>query len=119
MTTLHIDNNTLTITVEGADKLWALKSHLTIPLAHIISVTHEPEIAKGWWHGLKLPGSNIPGVLTAGTFYHHGEWTFWDVHHPEKTILITLMDESYQKLIIEVEDTEKAIADITLAKQPI
>ena len=113
MTKLEIENGDLIITVEGMDKVWALKSHLTIPLAHIAGVSYQPEIAKGWWHGLRLPGTNLPGVLTAGTFYQDKEWAFWDVHNPDNTIVITLRDESYQKLIIEVEDTDKAIADIT------
>jgi hypothetical protein len=115
MTTLRIENGELIITVEGMDKVWALKSHLSIPLAHIAGVSHEPEIAKGWWHGVRLPGVQIPGVLTAGTFYQHGEWAFWDVHDPEKCIMITLHDEGYQKLIIEVADPQKAITDISAA----
>jgi hypothetical protein len=24
--------------------------------------------AHGWWHGSEMPGTNLPGVLTAGTF---------------------------------------------------
>lgn len=115
MTTLQIENGNLIINVEGADKLWALKSHLTIPLMHITSVKYDPEVARGWWHGFRLPGTQIPGVITAGTFYQHHEWAFWDVHHPEKTIIITLKDEGYQKLVIEVEDTDTAIAIINNA----
>ena len=34
----------------GADKLWALKSSLEIPLAHIASVRADPETAHGWYH---------------------------------------------------------------------
>jgi hypothetical protein len=113
MTTYTIENNNLLITVVGLDKLWAFKSHLTIPLAHIDQVSYQPEVAKKWWHGIKFPGTGIPGVLTAGTFYQAGEKVFWDVHNPEQTIVITLKDESYQKLIIEVEDTSKAINEIT------
>lgn len=112
MTTLRVHNGNLEINIEGADKLWALKSQLTIPLAHISSVTHDPEIAKGWWHGFKAPGTNIPGVLTAGSYYEHKEWTFWDVHNPENTIVITLKDERYKKLVIEVENPQQAIAEI-------
>jgi hypothetical protein len=115
MTTLQIQNDNLIINVEGTDKLWALKSYLIIPHKHITSVKYDPEIAKGWWHGLRLPGTQIPGVITAGTFYHHKEWVFWDVHRPEKTIIIALKDESYQKLVIEVEDTDGTISEITKA----
>ncbi|MHB8652203.1 MAG: hypothetical protein ACYC8S_03675 [Minisyncoccota bacterium] len=115
MTTLHIEQSNLTINVEGADKIWALKSYLTIPLLHIARVEYNPEVARGWWHGIRLPGTYVPGVITAGTFYHHKEWAFWDVHNPEKTIIITLKDERYQKLVIEVKDTALAITEINEA----
>ncbi|MGI8991539.1 MAG: hypothetical protein ACR2I2_18405 [Bryobacteraceae bacterium] len=112
MTTLKIEDGNLIINVQGADQLWALKSRLIIPLKHITGVSYEPEIARGWWHGFKLPGTQVPGVITAGTFYRHGEWTFWDVHNPENTIKISLKDEHYQNLVVEVKDPEKAIAEI-------
>ena len=37
------------------------------------------------------------------------------VHDPEKTIVITLHDERYKKLVLEVEDPQKTVADITAA----
>lgn len=94
----------LVFNVEGADKLWALKSSLEIPLQHVVSVRADPEAAKGWYHGLRLPGSNIPGVLTAGTFYQDGKRVFWDVHHPQNAIVVELRDERYNELIVEVAD---------------
>ena len=90
--------------VEGWDKLWALKSHLEIPLAHIRSARIDPEPARGWWHGLKLPGTSIPGLLTAGTFYQSDGAVFYDVHDPERTVVLELDHEQYRRLVIEVED---------------
>jgi len=34
---------------------------------------------------------------------------FWDVHHPEKTIVIDLRDERYNELVVEVDDPEAAV----------
>lgn len=115
MTKLEISDTQLIIEVQGADKLWALKSELKIPLSHIKTARYDPEIAKKWYHGLKLPGSNIPGVLTAGTFYKAGQKVFWDVHHPDKTIVIELEHENYDQLIIEVADPQTEIERIKAA----
>jgi hypothetical protein len=52
-------------------------------------------------------GSNIPGVLTAGTFYQQGGIVFYDVHDPERTIVLELEHETYKRLIVEVEDPQK------------
>lgn len=109
MVDVAIAEGKLTLHVRGADKLWAFKSSLEIPLVHIARVRADAEAARGWYHGIKMPGTNMPGVITAGTFYQHGKRVFWDVHHPEKTIVIDLDDERYQQLVVEVEDPEGAV----------
>ena len=62
-----------------------------------------------------MPGTSIPGVITAGTFYQNGKRVFWDVHHPENTIVIELHDERYDELIVEVANPEIAVQTITAA----
>lgn len=109
MVDLSIGEGKLTLHVRGADKLWALKSSLEVPLIHIASVRADPEVARRWFHGIRMPGTNVPGVITAGTFYQHGQRVFWDVHHPEKTIVIELHDERYNELIVEVADPQAAV----------
>jgi hypothetical protein len=110
MVDLNISDGKLVLHVRGADKLWALKSSLEIPLAHVAEIRADSAIAHGWWHGLRMPGTNIPGVLTAGTFYHDGKRVFWDVHNPEDTVVIELKDERYNELIVEVADPKAAVA---------
>jgi hypothetical protein len=109
MVDLSVAGEDLVLHVRGADQLWALKSTLEIPLRHIAGIAADPSIARGWWHGVRLPGTNIPGVLTAGTFYQHGKRIFWDVHHPDNTVVIDLRDERYNQLIVEVADPEAAV----------
>lgn len=115
MVDIAIQDGALKLHVEGADKLWALKSSLEIPLDRIAGVKADPEIARGWLHGIKAPGTNIPGVITAGTFYQHGDRVFWDVHHAERTIVIDLRHETYSRLIVEVADPQATVAQITAA----
>ena len=106
---LSIAESKLILHVRSADKLWALKSSLEIPLAHIASVRADPGVARGWYHGIRMPGTNVPGVITAGTFYQDGKRVFWDVHHPENTIVIDLHDERYSELVVEVDDPDRAV----------
>jgi hypothetical protein len=108
---IAIDGN-VHFRVEGLDRLWSLKSELTIPLAHIRAARADPTVARGWWHGIRAPGTNVPGVITAGTFYQHGRRIFWDVHDPEKTIVIELADERYDELIVEVADPAAVVQQL-------
>lgn len=110
MVELKVEDGKLMVHVRGADQLWALKSSLEIPLEHVAGIRADSSVAQGWFHGLKMPGTNIPGVLTSGTFYQHGNRVFWDVHDPEKTVVIQLLDERYNELIVEVADPAAAVA---------
>ena len=115
MVEISIHGDRARFEVEGWDKLWALRSQLEIPLAHVRSVRVDPEPARGWWHGLKLAGTGIPGVLTAGTFYQHDGVVFYDVHDPERTIVLELVHETYKRLVIEVSSPEAAVALLSKA----
>jgi hypothetical protein len=109
MVDLIISGGNLVVHVRGADQLWAFKSSLEIPLVHIANIKADPAIAHGWWHGIRMPGTNVPGVLTAGTFYQDGRRVFWDVHNPDNTVVIELKDGRYQELIVEVADPKAAV----------
>ncbi len=117
MATISIDGSDLIIDVQGMDRFWSLKSRLTIPLAHVRGATADPSIAsepKGW----RAPGTHLPGVIVAGTFHQDGEKVFWDVHHKDKAVVIELKDDTYQRLVIEVDDPRATVELIEGAAAP-
>jgi hypothetical protein len=112
MVEVSLTDDHLHLEVKGLDKLWAFKSQLDIPLRHIRSVRHDPEAASDWFHGIKLLGTNIPGIFTAGKFYQHGQRVFWDVHDPGQSIIIELHDERFSEIVVEVDDPLFAVEQI-------
>jgi hypothetical protein len=104
MVNVTVQGERAVFNIEGIDKLWTLRSRLEIPLAHITEVEANADQIGRWWHGLKILGTDVPGLLGAGTFYYHGEIVFWDVHNPSSAIIVSLDHERYKKLIVEVED---------------
>jgi hypothetical protein len=117
MAEIEITPTSLIVHILGADRFFALKSQLEVPLEHIAAVDPSPAEAHQIWHGLRAGGTNLPGVITAGRFIQHGEWAFWAVHDPDKAIAIRLHDEHYAKLIIGVDDPATSSAAITRAVQ--
>lgn len=115
MVDIRIEGDRVVFEVEGWDKLWALRSSLEIPLAHIKAAKSDNEAAKGWWHGVKVGGADLPGVITAGTFYRKGRLVFFDVHKPENTIVVDLDHEEYDQLILQVRDPQGAARTLTNA----
>ena len=121
MVEISIQGDRIHLEVKGLDKLWAFKSQLDFPLEHIKSVRQDPEPARGWWHGVRLPGVQIPGLLTAGTFFQYEGAVFYDVHDPDKTIVLELEHEEYCRLVVEVVDPATAVDTIraAIAQRPL
>ena len=115
MVDVTVESDRAVFTVEGLDKLWSFRSRLELPLAHIIAVEHDPEAVGRWWHGIKVMGTDVPGLFAAGTFYYRGELVFWDVFNPERAIIVSLQHERYRKLIIEVEDPTATVGKLRQA----
>lgn len=103
MTHIDIRDGRVDVDVDGLDRLWAMRRHMTIPTGHVVGAAHAEDEARWGWHGIRLGGMHVPG-LSAGTFWSHGEWVFRDVHNPAKAITVRLQGELYDRLVVEVDD---------------
>ena len=115
MATVAVTNESLTVHVTGVDRILGFKSTITVPLAHVTEITQDATEAGKAFHGLRLPGTGIPGVLTAGSFLKTGEWTFWDVHDPDKAVIISLDHEHYSRLVVGVDDPGATVEAVRAA----
>jgi hypothetical protein len=115
MVEIRIESGEAIFEIEGSHKLWALKSRLSIPLAHITGVRAEPNPPMGFLGAVKIIGADIPHVFRAGSFYQVGDGgiVFWDVRHAERCIAIDLDHEHFKRLYLEVEDPASAIVLLT------
>jgi hypothetical protein len=119
VTKVEVQADRLVAQVHGLDQVLALKSELTIPLAHVKSATvSPPEVRRRWRNPLRahVPGTDMPYVVMAGSFvFLDGEHAFWDVHDPDRTVVIELDHEKFAKLVLEVEEPEATAAAINAA----
>ena len=115
MVTISIHDDTLVVFVLGSHKFFAFKSQLLVSLSHVRSARHDPEHAERWWHGLKMPGTDIPGYFVAGTFWTTDGWRFWDVRDTANAVTIELHDEQLAEIIVEVADPAAVVAMINEA----
>src|SRR5687767_12386778 len=113
MTTIDVTASHLEVTLSGWDKVWALKGGLSIPLEHVIGAEANP--ALGGYAGFRLPGTHWPGAITAGTYRKDGKWWFWNVRKRKRVILISLRDERYDHLVLEVDEPAATAAAINNA----
>ena len=119
MTRVEIQGDRLIAHIQGVDKVLALKSELTIPLAHVKGASVSPPDVRRRWGSLlraHVPGTDLPYVVMAGTFvFLDGEHAFWDVHDPDRTVVIELDHERFANLVLEVADPQATAAAINAA----
>lgn len=100
-TYVEIHEDHLVVNIRGIERSMSLLSSLRIPLEHIQGAEADPEIEHTLWRGWRLPGVHVPGVR------------FYDVHgHRDRTVVIRLKDETYNRLVVEVEDPAEIVAKI-------
>jgi hypothetical protein len=100
-TYVEVHEDHLVLDVRGVEKAMRLLGRLRIPLEHVQGAEADPEIEHTLWRGWRIPGVHLPGVR------------FYDVHgHPNKTIVIRLKDETYDRIIVEVQDPAEVVAKI-------
>jgi hypothetical protein len=109
MARVRTEDGNLVVEIEGLDKLWSLKSSLTIPLGNVRGATADPGMVNEP-KGLRAPGTHVAGVITAGTFHQDGERVFWDVRDGARAVVIELADERYARLVIEVAEPAATVA---------
>jgi hypothetical protein len=109
---LNLENDNLIIDLEWYEKFWAvtLNKQIQIPLSHIVGVaslkenrvsTTEPSSN---WSDLRAPGSFLPGIIKAGTYYTKQGKEFWYAVADKNYLTLELHDEPYRRLIITIPD---------------
>jgi hypothetical protein len=113
---IDIDEGSLKVTLHGLDVVWTARRHMVVPLAHVAGARLDPHVHRhGPWLGAGRTEALLDYAVAAGSMVVHGRREFWDVHHPEKAIEIDLVDEAYQRLVIEVDDPEGVAAGVNAA----
>jgi len=119
MTKVEIQDDRLIARIQGLDQVLALRSELSIPLAHVQgAAVSPPEVRKRWGNLFRahVPATDVPYVVMAGSFlFLDGEHAFWDVHDPDRTVAIELDHERFAKLVLEVEDPQATVTAINAA----
>jgi hypothetical protein len=95
----------------GWGKVWTLRSRVVVPLASVRAVRRaEPGVTRGWRKGWNMPGTRLPGVIVAGTFFRGGQRIFYDVRGAgERAIVVDLNGAAYDQLVVDVPDREAAL----------
>ena len=105
-----IDADGVHVRPHGLDVLWCLSSGVTVPIEAVEGTQAVPTSALPP-RGFRLPGSYIPGVITAGSYGTGDNRTFWDVRRGDPVLVITCTEGSpYRQIVLEVDDARATAA---------
>ena len=101
---LEVKDGNLVLRFGKQDAALAFKRRILIRLTHISDVT-TPARTSVPRHGLRLPGTEIPGFIRAGSYGRGAKREFWDVRKGETVLVIdTIRAAPYARLVLEVDD---------------
>jgi hypothetical protein len=101
---VEVHGDQLVVNVKTRDKKFMLLSSIRIPLEHVVSAEADPHVEWEVWRGWRVPGVKVPGVR----FYAMNG-------RRDKTLVIRLKDETYERLVMEVDDPSEAAESINEA----
>lgn len=100
---LSVSDNVLQIELEWYEQIWAVKLDKTIeiPLIHIEQATADEPLSS--WKELRAPGTFLPGVIKAGTYYTSRGREFWYVTSDKNYLTLELRDEPYRRIVLTLD----------------
>lgn len=97
---LTLENSTIKIQLEPVERLWAfhLSSQIEISLASVQSV--QIERPKTTWKELRSPGTYMPGLIKAGTYYTERGREFWYVQGNQDCLCLDIAEGYYKRIVL-------------------
>ena len=119
--TLDVRGKTLVVNVNKREGSSMYKPTLTIPLEHVLGAEADPEIEREMWRGWAF---GRPGFWRSRIFGDDGGHRapdpgvrFYNPRHScaGKAVVVRLRGEAYERLVVEVKDSEDAVERINRA----
>lgn len=106
MVQVGVEGNQLVVHLSGWAQVWALTRRFPVPVAAVRSVAARPRPGRELL-GLRLPGSFVPGLVTAGRYRGTGgRWRFWAVYRADTVLVVELEGHRYSHIVVQVDDPE-------------
>lgn len=106
MASIEITPHDLVVRVHGVDRVLALRSSVSVPLAHVAGVREHAaeanfdDAVRDSGRGI---GTFVRGRVAAGSLRLPDGRAFYDVHDPRRAIVVDLRSEPFEHLVVQVD----------------
>jgi hypothetical protein len=113
---LAILDDRLEIRFNAWERLWSAHpgNIMSIPLQHIAAAI--PEVATMHWDEWRAPGTYLPGIIKAGTFFNRSGCEFWYITPQSDHLTLDLVEESFKRIILNVDNSKAWVEEILRAQ---
>ncbi len=108
MANLIIDDHTVVVSLSAIEKLEAMHGDVTVPRSAIRRSRGVPD-GMAEVHGVRAPGTSLPGMTMVGTWRSHAGATFAVCHGRRPAVVIDLDGAQFERLVVTVDDTEHVL----------
>lgn len=102
-----IKDDAVEVEIEGWNKLLSFKGSITMPRGAITRVYVRPDDLRPPW--VRMPGTHIPTVIAAGTYYGSERTEFWNTRFKDNCIVFELQDFDYTRVVVDVDDPSEIL----------
>lgn len=102
---IRIEGTDMVLAMSQLEKVEGVHGDIRVPLTAVrdVEVVDRP---LDLIHGLKLPGTGVPGMTAVGTWVSPDGRTFAVEHHRSRGVVVHLEGQLYQQLIVGSDDPQ-------------
>jgi hypothetical protein len=106
MATIEITPQDLVVRIHGIDRVLALRSSVSVPLAHVAGVREhaaEANFDDAVRDSGRGVGTFVRSRVAAGSLRLPDGRSFYDVRDPRKAIVVDLRSEAFEHLVVQID----------------
>jgi hypothetical protein len=109
MAKLLVNDDIVTVSLSAVEKAEALHGDVSVPRSAVASARVVPD-GLDEVHGLRMPGTGLPGVIMVGTWRDKERVTFAACHGRRPAVVLELTGQQYDRFVVTVENPGEVAA---------
>jgi len=111
MASILVTADSISVVLTATERMEALHGDVIVPRSSVVGVRAVDD-AMSEVHGIRAPGTGVPGLLMIGTLHDHGAKTFAVCHGRHRAVLIELSGQAFDRLLVTVDDVDEVLAQL-------
>lgn len=112
MASIVLSDDALTVALTKFEQVEAIHSSVTVPRSAVVSARTVAD-AMDEVHGIRAPGTGVPGMLMIGTLRDHGVTTFAVCHGHRRAVLVELSGQEFDRLLVTTDDADDVVSRLS------